>query len=108
MRVAVRGPAWLVLGEGYDRGWSATCNGRSLGAPTPIDGYANGWRDGPGCTAVAFTFVPQRLATIGYIISGVAGLACLLLLLVGGWRRRDVVPDPPRVHLAARPVSAGA
>ncbi|HEY6522165.1 MAG TPA: alpha-(1-_3)-arabinofuranosyltransferase family protein [Solirubrobacteraceae bacterium] len=101
VRVAVRGPAWLVLGEGYDRGWSATCNGRSLGAPTPIDGYANGWRVGPGCTAVAFTFVPQRLATIGYIISGVAGLACLLLLLVGGWRRRDVVPDPPRVHLAA-------
>jgi arabinofuranan 3-O-arabinosyltransferase len=101
VRVAVRGPAWLVLGEGYDRGWSATCNGRSLGAPVPIDGYANGWRIGPGCTAVAFTFAPQRLATIGYIVSGAAAVICLLLLVLGGWRRRDVVPERPTVRLPA-------
>jgi arabinofuranan 3-O-arabinosyltransferase len=99
VRVAVRGPAWLVLGEGYNRGWSATCNGRSLGAPVPIDGYANGWRIGLGCTAVAFTFAPQRLATIGYIVSGAAAVICLLLLMLGGWRRRDVAPDRPKVHL---------
>jgi hypothetical protein len=107
VRVSVRGPAWLVLGEGYDRGWSATCNGRSLGAPTPIDGYANGWRIGPGCTAVAFTFSPQRLATIAYVVSGVAGVLCLLLLILGGRRRRDVAPDRPRVHLAPGRERAG-
>ncbi len=107
VRVAVRGPAWLVLGEGYDRGWSATCNGRSLGAPTPIDGYANGWRIGPGCAAVAFTFAPQRLATIGYIISGVAVVVCLLLVLLGGWRRRGEVPGPPPVHLGPGRERAG-
>jgi hypothetical protein len=101
VRVAVRAPAWLVLGDGYDRGWSATCNGRSLGAPVPVDGYANGWRIGPGCTAVAFTFAPQRLATIGYIVSGAAGVLCLLLVVLGGWRRRDILPDRPRVHLPA-------
>jgi arabinofuranan 3-O-arabinosyltransferase len=100
VRVAVRGPAWLVLGEGYDRGWSATCNGRSLGAPTPIDGYANGWRIGPGCTSVAFTFSPNRVATIGYAVSGAAALVCVLLLVIGGRRRRDVVPDPPTVPLS--------
>jgi arabinofuranan 3-O-arabinosyltransferase len=100
VRVAVRGPAWLVLGEGYDRGWSATCDGRSLGAPTPIDGYANGWRIGPGCTSVAFTFSPQHLATIGYIVSGATAVACLLLLVIGGWRRRAVVAEAPTVQLA--------
>ncbi len=99
VRVAVRGPAWLVLGEGYDRGWSATCDGRSLGAPTPIDGYANGWRIGRGCTSVAFTFSPQRLATIGYLVSAAAALACLLLLLIGGWRRRGAVAEAPTVQL---------
>src|SRR5439155_1574079 len=43
-RVAVRAPAWLVLGESYDRGWRATCDGRDLGAPVPLQGYANGWQ----------------------------------------------------------------
>jgi hypothetical protein len=99
VRVAVRGPAWLVLGEGYSRGWSATCNGRSLGAPMPIDGYANGWRIGLGCTSVALTFSPQRLATAGYIVSGAAAVVCLLLLLIGALRRPDDVRDPPTVHL---------
>jgi arabinofuranan 3-O-arabinosyltransferase len=101
----VRGPAWLVLGEGYDRGWSATCDGRSLGAPTPIDGYANGWRIGPACTSVALTFSPQHLATIGYILSGATAVACLLLLRIGGWRRRNVVPEAPPVDLPAGPVA---
>jgi hypothetical protein len=100
VRVAVPGPAWLVLGEGYDRGWSATCNGRSLGTPTPIDGYANGWRIGRGCTSVAFTFSPNRLAAVGYLASGVGGVLCLLLLVIGGRRRREVTPDAPAVRLA--------
>ena len=108
VRVAVRGPAWLVLGEGYDRGWSATCDGRSLGAPTPIDGYANGWRIGPGCTSVAFTFSPNRLATIGYLVSGVAAVVCVLLLVIGGWRRRDAAPHPAMMPLAPGRVAAAS
>ena len=75
-------PSWLVLGESYDRGWQATCNGRSLGAPVPINGYANGWRIGRGCESVTFSFGPQKLADIAYIVSAVAGLACLVLLLI--------------------------
>src|SRR5207237_4799371 len=33
VRVALNGPAWLVLGESFDNGWRATCDGRSLGVP---------------------------------------------------------------------------
>jgi arabinofuranan 3-O-arabinosyltransferase len=98
VRVAVRGPSWLVLGEGYDRGWRAWCDGRALGTPTPVDGYANGWRVGPSCHRVRFAFAPNRLALLGYVVSALAALACLALLLVGVRRRRsrlaDLAPPP--------------
>ena len=102
VRVSVSGPSWLVLGEGYNRGWHATCDGHALGAPVPIDGYANGWPIGPSCHSVTFTFAPNRLATIGYVISGVAGLVCLALLL---WpvvrRRRAIAPSGADLTLPA-------
>ncbi len=94
VRVSITGPSWLVLGEGYNRGWRAFCNGRPLGSPTPIDGYANGWQVGPGCVNVHFSFAPQTLADVGYAISAVAALACLLLLGVGEWRERRRRPAP--------------
>jgi arabinofuranan 3-O-arabinosyltransferase len=87
VRVEVSQPSWLVLGEGYNRGWRAWCDGRSLGSPSPIDGYANGWHVQPGCHQVRFEFVPNRLAAIGYVVSGLAGLACLLLLAGATWWR---------------------
>jgi hypothetical protein len=119
VRVAVPGPSWLVLGESYNRGWQATCNGRSLGTPTPINGYANGWRIDRGCVHVQFTFAPDKLADIAYIVSGIAGLACLVLLLIPPWSRAaDPVPDdleadaPPTQwapgHAALAGVIAGA
>ncbi len=86
--VTVSRPSWLVLGEGYDRGWRAYCDGRSLGAPSPVDGYANGWRVGPGCRQVRFAFTPNRIAAIGYLVSGLAGLVCLALLVGVAWRVR--------------------
>jgi arabinofuranan 3-O-arabinosyltransferase len=102
--VSVHAPSWLVLGEGYDRGWRASCNGRSLGAPVPIDGYANGWAVSAGCRTVSFTFAPDRLAEGGYVVSGVAGLVCVLMLVVGGWRaRRRRRGGPPRAVSATRP-----
>ncbi|MGO9884880.1 MAG: hypothetical protein ACLPV4_17935, partial [Solirubrobacteraceae bacterium] len=87
-RVALRGPSWLVLGESFDAGWRATCNGRSLGAPATIDGYANGWLAPGSCRRVAFTFAPQAGVNESYVISAVACAAMLILLLVGAVRRR--------------------
>ena len=86
VRVEVSRPSWLVLGEGYNRGWRASCDGHSLGTPTPLDGYANAWRVSAGCRDASFVFAPNRLALAGYLVSALAGILCLLLIAVG-WRR---------------------
>jgi hypothetical protein len=100
VRLALERPAWLVLGEGYSRGWRASCRSaegeeRQLGAPEPIDGFANGWRVGSSCAVARFWFAPQRLATVSYGISALAGLAILLLLGSTLWpgRRRHRAAD---------------
>ena len=87
-RVVLRGPSWLVLGESFDEGWRATCNGRSLGPPTTIDGYANGWLVPGSCRRAAFEFAPQAGVNESYVVSAVCCLAMLVLLLVGAVRRR--------------------
>ncbi len=87
VRVAVNGPSWLVLGESYNRGWRAWCDGRSLGPPVPIDGYANGWQIGPACHEVRFDFAPNELAAVGYLVSALSGLLCVLLLWSPLWLR---------------------
>ena len=56
--VAAHGALVAVLGQSYDPGWQATCDGRSLGAPVPLEGYANGWPLSHGCTHLASTSPP--------------------------------------------------
>ncbi len=92
VRVALNGPAWLVLGEAYNRGWRAWCDDRSLGEPEPIDGYANGWRAPADCRDVRFEFAPQRFVTAGYIGSGAFLLMAVLFLLL-------TRPRAPRWHV---------
>jgi arabinofuranan 3-O-arabinosyltransferase len=95
VRVALRGPSWVVLGESYDRGWHASCNGHSLGAPVVINGYANGWRAPAGCWRVSFTFGPQRLMVWLYVLSAIAvGLLVAVLLLSRRPPAGDAVPGP--------------
>jgi arabinofuranan 3-O-arabinosyltransferase len=94
----LRGRSWLVLGESYDKGWRATCNGRSLGSPVVIDGYANGWSAPASCRTVSFTFAPQSTMVWLYVLSAAAGLVCLLLLLL---RRPPVAAPPPAERLPA-------
>jgi arabinofuranan 3-O-arabinosyltransferase len=88
VHVALTEPAWLVLAESFNRGWRAACDGRDLGAPEPIDGFANGWRAPRDCRAVGFAFAPQRAMDAGFAISALACAALLILLAAGALRRR--------------------
>jgi arabinofuranan 3-O-arabinosyltransferase len=98
VQVAFDSPGWLVLGQSFSTGWRATCDGRSLGEPQPVNGYANGWRAPAGCRDVTFEFAPQDGVRAGYAISGVV-CALLLAFLAGGWlvqrRRTAIAGDPP-------------
>jgi len=90
-------PFWFVLGQSHNDGWHARLDGHDLGAPTLIDGYANGWRIAPpaggGTLTLALTWMPQRLIWFGLAVSVVAVTACLVLLVVG--RRRPAEVPPP-------------
>jgi arabinofuranan 3-O-arabinosyltransferase len=90
VRLDVRSPGWLVLGEGYNNGWTATCDGHSLGAPTPLEGFANAWPVKPGCRSVAFRFGPDRLLLPFYLLSLLAALAFAALV----FRRRRAMGAP--------------
>ena len=104
VRVALSGPSWLVLGESFDRGWRATCDGRSLGLPQVVDGYADGWLAPANCRSVAFSFAPQSGVRVSYLVSA---LTCLLLaaFLLGGLLRGRRVPVPAPAPLRLLPDS---
>ena len=104
VRVALTKPAWLVLGESYDSGWRASCDGRLLGVPQVIDGYANGWIAPVSCDRVTFSFAPQAGVRTSYAISAVVCALLILFLLIGALRQpalasaaaiRRRLADPP-------------
>jgi hypothetical protein len=112
VKVDVQGPSWLVLGQSFDPGWRATCDGRDLGAPQVLQGYANAWPVDRGCRSVTFAYAAQRVADGGYLVSGLACAALLALLAAGAYRRRRRAavatagpppdpapfPEPPAAH----------
>jgi arabinofuranan 3-O-arabinosyltransferase len=82
-------PFWLVLGQSQSDGWEATVNGKSLGTSHLVNGFANGWTVRPGeagTVDVVLRWTPQRAVWIGLAVSGLAVLACLVLI-VGRGRR---------------------
>jgi arabinofuranan 3-O-arabinosyltransferase len=95
VRVELDGPAWLVLGESFNLGWKAWCDGDDLGEPRPIDGFANGWRVAPGCMNVDIAFEPNRQARWSYAISGLGALLMLALLVLRRPRRPDARGGAP-------------
>ena len=103
---------WLILGEGYNRGWSATADGHSLGAPRQIAGGFNGWWLPPSSTPVdvTMTWKPQTALNLALGLSAVAIVGCLALVWLGR-RARSVALPAERVvverHLLA-PVSRRA
>jgi hypothetical protein len=94
VRIAPRRPARLVLGESYSRGWRATCDGRSLGPPKVVDGFANGWRVAPGCRRVAFRFAPQDAVRAGHWVGGAVCALLVAILLLRRPRRRQEPGEP--------------
>jgi len=109
----------LVTGRNWNKGWTASLNGRTLHAQR-IDGWAEGWRvpAGSGGT-VKIVYAPQREYLVGLVgglvIAG--GMLLLALLLLVRTRLRpgvepSVVPARPghrrrRVVLTAVAVGAG-
>ena len=95
-RIRVRGaqePYWIVLGQSFSPGFTATTSdGRDLGEPTLVNGYANGWRIDPAelgaDVTVDIDWTPQRIVWIGLALSAVGVLICLALIVLPGWRRR--------------------
>jgi arabinofuranan 3-O-arabinosyltransferase len=110
VRVAPRGPSWLVLGESYNRGWKAWCDGRSLGGPRVVDGFANGWQVSAGCRTVRIAYGPNRVAKISYWASALVCLLLVALLVVTRGRRiprpsgRPAWASPAALRSADRPL----
>jgi arabinofuranan 3-O-arabinosyltransferase len=79
-------PYWVVLGQSINRGWSAEANGRDLGEPTLVDGYANGWRvertSSGEPTTIKLTWTPQRGVSLALLASLLAMLVCIGIVVV--------------------------
>ncbi len=104
VRLATQRTGWLVLGESFNRGWRASCDGRDLGPPSVIDGYANGWRLHRACRAASFTFAPGTVVDWGYWASVLVCLALAgILLLRRPGRARRAPNDGVELPAADRP-----
>jgi hypothetical protein len=101
VRVTVDGPSWLVLGESFDKGWRARCNGHDLGAPRPIEGYANGWLIDRGCSRVDFRFAPDNTLRLAYLLS-IFGIPFLIVAVARrrrpGYTNLQPLSDPDPVR----------
>jgi uncharacterized membrane protein YfhO len=87
-------PAWLVVPDTFDKGWTATVNGRA--ARLLRANYA--FRAIPvpaGPLRVEMRYVPEGFVR-GAILTGLAIASCALLLLVSWRGSRDREPGPPR------------
>ena len=76
-------PFWLVLGQSFNEGWSASADGKTLAPPELVDGFANGWYVVPdkGSFTVDLTFSPQRRVNLALWLSVLTGLLCIALIL---------------------------
>lgn len=91
-------PYWVVLGQSYGPGWTAeTSDGKSLGAPTLVNGYANGWKVDPAKygadVTINMSWGPQKWVWAGLASSAVGVLLCLGLIIGRPRRRRGATSD---------------
>jgi len=76
-------PFWLVLGQSFNKGWTASVDGHGAGTPQLVDGYANGWLVTPtnGTVHVSLTWTPQRNVWIALLLSALGALLCIGLAI---------------------------
>jgi len=87
---AATGSWWLVSGQAYDDRWTATLDGRDLGPPVLLDGYAAAWRvDAQDGGRIEVRYAPQRAAEVTRAASALALAACAALAL------RPAAAPPP-------------
>ena len=95
LRVRSAGAFAVVTGQSYDTRWHATANGKDLGRPVVLDGYATGWKVPSGGTYdIQIRYAPQRASNVALAVS----LAVLLaaVILATGVGRRVVRRRPGR------------
>lgn len=78
-------PYWLILGQSLSPGWTATVGGHDLGAPTLINGYANGWRVDPATVGadatITLKWTPQSTVWIALWASLLGAVLCVALVI---------------------------
>ena len=102
---------WVVVGEGYNTGWTASTDDGSLGTPTLVDGNANGWYLEPSTTptTVTVSWTAQRPLNIAFALSALGALLAIALVAFDRRRADDAIDAaqagrPPRfADLADRP-----
>ena len=114
VRVTATGsPSWLVLGQSYSSGWTASvAGGGGLGPPQLIDGYANGWYLPAAAAGTVLTihlvWSPQQVIWAALAASGLGIIVCVVLVVWparGGRRRRSGAPAASWLALSPEPAS---
>ena len=93
VRVSVRGPPGSCSARGTTAGWPASCDGHTLGRTGADRRLRQRVAGRSGCHRRAVRLRSEPVATIGYVVSGVAGLLVLVLL---GWPLGAPPPPPGR------------
>ncbi len=98
---------WFVLGQSYNAGWHATADGKDLGPPTLVNGYANGWKVPAGSDiAIHVEWTPQKVVW-SMIYASLAFVVLALALVLWPRRRRATVDgtadEPGWIPLDQRP-----
>jgi arabinofuranan 3-O-arabinosyltransferase len=92
---------WLIMGEGFNVGWTASMGGHALGTPVQIAGGFNGWWLPPSASTrvVDVEWTAQTPVTLGLVVSALVVLLCLVLVLRRRPARRaalELHDAPPR------------
>ena len=95
---------WVIVGEGFNEAWSASSDGVDLGAPTLVDGNANGWWLEPSDTSrvVVAEWTAQGPLDLAFLLTALSVLLAVALVVWDRRRESDAAIEPvgARAHWA--------